>query len=115
MNKNKTMKLNIVLLTVLLSSSSFQTDKFRDYVPNKATAIKIAEAVWLPIYGEKIYSERPFEATLRGDTLWVVTGTLNGANGYDSTTGELSVTVGGVVYIEIRKKDGKILIVNHGK
>ena len=26
-----------------------------DYVPNKNTAIKIAEAIWLPIYGESIY------------------------------------------------------------
>ena len=26
----------------------------KDLVPTKETAIKIAEAIWLPIYGEKI-------------------------------------------------------------
>jgi hypothetical protein len=28
-----------------------------NYVPNEETAIKIAEAVWLPIYGEDIYNK----------------------------------------------------------
>lgn len=32
------------------------------YVPNKETAIKIAEAIWLPIYGNKIYNSKPFRA-----------------------------------------------------
>lgn len=27
------------------------------YVPNQETAIKIAEAVWVPIYGDKIYNQ----------------------------------------------------------
>jgi hypothetical protein len=37
------------------------------FVPNKATAIRIAEAVLIPVYGEReIESERPFSADLHG-------------------------------------------------
>lgn len=70
-------------------------------VPDQSTAIKIAEAIWLPIYGEKIYKEKPFIATLKDSTIWVVRGTLN------------SNSKGGTAYIEIQKKDCKILKVTH--
>jgi DNA-binding XRE family transcriptional regulator len=73
-----------------------------DYVPNKETAIKIAEAIWLPIYGNNIYRKKPFVAKLRADNVWIVEGTLKEQKG-------------GVPYIEIRKNDCKILKVTHGK
>lgn len=72
------------------------------YVPNAETAIKIAEAIWLPIYGDKIYDSKPFKATLRDNEVWVVEGTLNTQRG-------------GVPYAEIQKKDCKILKVIHTK
>lgn len=73
------------------------------YVPDDSTAIKIAEAIWFPIYGETIYEERPFKAMLNEDDVWIVEGTL--PEGFK----------GGVPYIEIRKRDCKILRVSHGK
>ena len=72
-------------------------------MPNAATAQRIAEAVWLPIYGKKIYLSWPFTAVLVGDSVWQVAGTL--PKGYD----------GGVPYAEIRKRDGRVLAVSHGK
>lgn len=72
-------------------------------VPNEETAIRIAEAVWLPIYGNLIYDSKPFKAKLIDDSIWVVLGTL--PKGY----------VGGTPYAEIQKKDGKVLKVIHGK
>jgi hypothetical protein len=71
------------------------------FVPDEETAIKIAEAIWYPIYGDEIYDEKPFKAELK-DSIWIVQGTLN----YD---------FGGVAYIEIQKSDCKILKVKHGK
>jgi hypothetical protein len=71
------------------------------FVPDERTAIKIAEAIWYPIYGDEIYDEKPFKAELN-DSVWIVHGTLN----YD---------VGGIAYIEIQKSDCKILRVTHGK
>ena len=73
------------------------------FVPDKATALKIAIAVWLPIYGNVIYKEQPFNAVLK-DEVWTVSGSL--PKGYN---------IGGVVMIRIQKKDGKILRVIHGK
>ncbi len=73
------------------------------YVPDAGTAILIAEAILVPIYGaDQIRNERPFRATLQGQT-WFVQGSL--PPGYD----------GGVAEVEISKDDGRILRVMHGK
>jgi hypothetical protein len=74
-------------------------------VPTADVARKIAEAVWTPIYGkEHIEEEKPFHAVLTNNEVWVVQGSL--PKGY---------TVGGTAYIEINKRDGRILKVIHGK
>lgn len=76
------------------------------FVPDKNTAVRIAEAVLDPIYGEdQIKAEGPLEAQLNeaGDT-WVVTGHL-----------PKPANRGGAAYIEISKADGRILRVTHGK
>ena len=78
------------------------------YVPDAATAIRIAEAVWTPIYGErKLRSERPFDADLRGN-VWQVHGSLPPAkHGWE--------TIGGTVEAEIDRQTGKILRVSHSE
>ncbi|MGH9424378.1 MAG: YbbC/YhhH family protein [Thermoanaerobaculia bacterium] len=95
-----------ILLTVLASSTlaADSSAPASGIVPNAETAIRIAEAVWIPIYGEKlIESEKPFKATLRGD-VWIVTGA-------DLPEGSL----GGVAEAHISKRDGCILRVTHGQ
>jgi hypothetical protein len=73
------------------------------FIPDEKTAITIAEAVLLPIYGEeKIKQERPFTAILNNGT-WQVSGSL--ANGYK----------GGVAIVEISQKNGQIFSISHGK
>jgi len=72
-------------------------------VPDTATAISIAVAVWNPIYGEKeIALEKPYNATLKSG-LWTVTGSVPGG------------WVGGVATAVISKKDGRIIKVYHTK
>ena len=73
------------------------------FVPNEATAIKIAMAVWTPIYGNKITKNKPYKIKLKNG-VWFVEGSL-----------PANFTLGGVPYIEIQKIDGKILKVRHGK
>ncbi len=74
------------------------------YAPDAKTAIKIAEAVLVPIYGKKtINCEKPLKAELI-DGIWHVTGTM--PKGF---------TLGGVATIEINKMDGKISNVIHGE
>ncbi|PYK35505.1 MAG: hypothetical protein DME54_04580 [Verrucomicrobia bacterium] len=73
------------------------------YAPDSATAIKIALAVWEPIYGAAVIAgEKPYHATLR-DGVWTVTGSLPGR------------MKGGVAIAEIPKQDGRILLVSHTK
>jgi hypothetical protein len=75
------------------------------YVPDERTAIAIAEAVLLPIYGEKqISKERPFHAKLNSkQQVWTVEGSIRIGS------------VGGVATIRIQRQDARILSVTHGK
>jgi len=104
---------SIVLLTVFsaaiaaggtASESSESYIPPKGFVPDAATASRIAEAVWIPIYGEKhIAAEKPFKVTLRGN-VWTVTGRDLPAD-----------SAGGVAEADISKRDGRILRVTHGK
>ena len=74
------------------------------YVPDAATAIQIALAVWSPIYGKaQIDSEKPYTATLKGD-VWTVSGSMP----------QGAAVVGGVAIAEISKQNGTILRISHG-
>src|SRR5262245_27877159 len=67
------------------------------FVPDSLTAMRVAVAIWTPIYGEKqIASEAPYHAELRGN-VWTVTGHL--------PQGRL----GGVAVAEISKRDARVL------
>ena len=73
------------------------------YVPDAKTAIRIAVAVWEPIYGEtQISKQKPYKVALTNG-VWLVEGTFHGSG------------FGGVAVAEISKADGTILRVSHGK
>ncbi len=79
------------------------------FVPDAESAIKIAEAVWVPIYGEEtIFDELPFNATLFEDSLWIVYGSFNYGE-------EGDFVAGGVAHAIIRKSDGRVTCVIHGE
>ncbi|MFC2130662.1 YbbC/YhhH family protein [Bacteroidota bacterium] len=96
-------------ITLKLFSNSL--DEKRDYVPDKNTAIKIAEAIWFPIYGKSIYNKKPFKAKLLKNGIWQVKGNLHSIQNDKSYRSQK----GGVPYIKIRKDDCKILDVYHTK
>jgi hypothetical protein len=92
-------------LTFLLCSISFSQapQPKNGFIPDEQTAIKVAEAILSPIYGEKeITSERPFHATLH-QGIWTVEGSLPA--GWD----------GGVASIRIDKNSGTVTSYIHGK
>jgi hypothetical protein len=73
------------------------------FVPDERTAVRIAEAVLSPIYGEEtIVHERPFHATLNNG-VWTVEGSL------------AQNMVGGTARIRVDKQTGAILSYIHGK
>jgi len=80
------------------------------YVPNEVVAVKIAEAVLIPVYGEEhIVSERPFHATLKDD-VWTVEGTLTCPDGKGGTT---TICEGGTAEVKLSKRDARILSMIH--
>ena len=70
-------------------------------VANEEVALRLAEVVWLSIYGDEIYDHKPFKAKLQ-DSIWVVDGTVH-------------AKLGGAPHIVLQKKDGKIIDVTHFK
>ena len=101
----------ILLLICSISCINGQTKKSvtkDNRVPNEEAAIKIAEANWLPIYGEEVLKEKPYRVELIKDSIWIVSGTTPKLKANEDF-------VGGTAYIEIRKADGKVLKVTHGK
>ncbi|GJG88790.1 hypothetical protein tb265_39710 [Gemmatimonadetes bacterium T265] len=78
------------------------------FVPDSATAVRVAVAVWTPIYGAAtIAGERPYHARLRGG-IWTVEGSLPRAQ-------PGTVVSGGVALAEIAKRDARVLRVTHGR
>jgi hypothetical protein len=72
-------------------------------VSSKETAIRMAEVVLGPIYGEaNIAAQRPFVATLKAG-VWLVSGTLP------------ADMLGGTAYIEIAQADGRVITVSHSQ
>lgn len=75
-------------------------------MPDAKTAIKVAVAVWEPIYGEKqIAKEKPYRARLLTNTVWKVEGSL--PKGVDVKSG--------VATAFICQADGRVLSVYHTK
>lgn len=104
---------HIVLVGVLsaivpaLGAPARSTKSYRPspgYVPDSATAVRVAEAISMSMYGKAlIQQELPLTARLKGE-VWVVTGQLpNGA------------TRGGVAVVELARHTGRVLRVTHGQ
>lgn len=92
-----------VLLALDLAGQGYKPAS--GYVPDSKTAVKIAEAVLIPVCGEKqIESERPLTATLK-NRVWTVTGTLRCPDGKGGTTSSCD---GGVAEVQISKNDARI-------
>jgi hypothetical protein len=106
--KLKKLIASVFLLNMLIGNVAADEDHLfvpeSGFVPNEKTAIRIAEAVLFPIYGEdKIKQERPFTATLNNG-IWTVIGSL-----------PKPYTSGGTAIAKISKKDGRIIGVIHEK
>lgn len=71
------------------------------FVPNEATAIAIATAVWIPIYGEKVLANLSLRVSVSHE-VWTVSGYLDPPR------------PGGGPVAEISQIDGRILRVSHG-
>lgn len=85
-------------------------------IPDEETACKVAEAIWLPIYGSAILKNQPFNAILIDD-VWKVTGSVQDSRMVIGPNGDTTFHVvgGGVPYINIFALNGEILNVGHSR
>ncbi len=95
--------LTLILMFIMSCNHLNKEEDSKQSVNDSVTAVKIAEMNWNKIYGKNVLKEKPYSIKLINDSIWVINGTLP------------KNVVGGVVYIEIRKYDGKVLKVTHGK
>jgi len=101
--------LTILFLAAGMASAYSQDTSVKPksgFVPDAETAVKVGEAVLMPVYGDRmIRDEEPFKAKREGD-VWTVEGTLNcGA----------PQCVGGTAVVKISKTSGEILFMAHNK
>lgn len=112
MNRFTTTIFVLVALAAIAYSQTEQVPSFKPkegFVPNAETAVKVGEAVLMPVYGEKqIVAERPFKATLQGD-VWTVEGTLHCGGPHGAPC------PGGTAVVKISKSSGQILFMMHYK
>jgi hypothetical protein len=100
--------LRLMAISLMLLSGGYQlsgAEKLpmppQGVVPDENTAVKIAEAVFPPVFGQEIVDKfRPYQAQLK-DGVWTVYGTLKPGSR------------GGTPMIRIRKQDAKVLGVWH--
>ena len=95
----------IIILIGLNKSRGARKLEFNDpekgIVLDEKTAIKIAEAVSLQIFGKNIEDYKPFHAELRSDSIWHVYGLPKKSY--------FIIQLGGAPEFDILKKDGRIL------
>jgi hypothetical protein len=97
----------LVGLLAPMNGSTASSDKVwmpvEGVVPDVITAEKIAEVIFARFYGaEEIAREKPFSTSIRDD-VWIVKGSLPQG------------MLGGLAEIHVRKKDGQVLHLFHGR
>jgi NTF2 fold immunity protein of polymorphic toxin system component len=66
------------------------------------SAVKIAQQAWLKKFGRMVNLSKPYCATLKNDSVWVVKGTLH-------------TDRGGTPYAMIDRQTGRVLLNTHTK
>lgn len=104
-----------LLFVIALSSSAKDSPAKRVPVADAATAVAIARPAAIKVYGRsQIANEEPLTASL-ADGVWSVYGTLCCPDRKGKRSCVAGACVGGVVKVEIRQSDGKVLSITHTK
>lgn len=97
------MKLIIMLGLVLCGYTVKAQEKAREIGKvDSLMAVKIAHKAWLKKFGKLVNLSKPYDATLKNDSMWIVRGTLH-------------TNRGGTPYAMIDRWTGKVLLNTHTK
>jgi hypothetical protein len=90
---------------VLTISDEYGFISSNGYIPDKETAIKIAKAIWQPIYGKRELFLLSYDVKLENESVWVIEGYSNLQIFFNK--------FGGGPIIKIDKFSGRVLYVGH--
>jgi hypothetical protein len=94
--------------------SSIPPKKYYGYIGSKDLAEDIASLLWVFNYGFQILREKPFNTYLKNNRIWIISSTIpQTVILKNHPTLDTLIITGGGTYIEIRKKDGKILKIGY--
>jgi hypothetical protein len=94
----------IITLTLGGARPLLSADSKRDYVPDEATAIRIAEAVLIPVHGQQqVEAQRPYVVSTPEQDYWLVSGSSQ------------KKQFGGTFAVWIKKKSGCITNISYTK
>lgn len=97
------MKLIIMWGLILCGYAVQAQDKGRETREvDSLMAVKIAQKAWLKKFGKMVNLSKPYHATLKNDSMWVVKGTLH-------------TDRGGTPYALIDRWTGRVLLNTHTK
>ncbi|AEV99379.1 hypothetical protein A4D02_34250 [Niastella koreensis] len=97
------MKLIIMLGLICCGYTVHAQDKGREAVDvDSLMAVKIAKKAWVKKFGKTVNLSKPFYATLKNDSIWIVKGTLH-------------TDRGGTPYALIDRWTGRVLLNTHTK
>lgn len=90
------------------SMASSMPDDWSGEVSSAEIAFRVAEPILKSGFGEEeIENQKPFSINLINNEIWVIDGTLH--------QHENEIVMGGTAYMEIRKSNGEIIKILHGK
>ncbi|SRR6266436_4190684 len=102
-NLLRTFALSLVFASLSQGSTTKSSLPSQGVIPDEVTAVKVAEAVFPPIFGpDEVTKFSPYHAQLK-DGVWTVYGTLKPGSR------------GGTPQMTIQKKDGKVIEVWHSQ
>ncbi|CAN0449671.1 unnamed protein product [Phaeothamnion confervicola] len=109
--------LQLILLLALLSCISNRNKKEKISIENLKTnnciqdsisAVKFAKLKWEEKFGKEIYERGPFTAKMMNDSIWFVVSSYE----LNRNARPKTLNFGGVLSIQIRKSDCKVLFIN---
>ncbi len=73
---------------------------------DEASAVKIAEVIFVKVYGERVLQQKPWKVkSEKDDSIFFIEGTFNLPKG----------TLGGVAEIRIKRSNAEVVSIMHGK
>jgi hypothetical protein len=77
-------------------------------IPDSISAVNFAKLKWEEKFGKEIFDRGPFSAKMLNDSIWFVSSSEESVR----NPGPKTINFGGILSIQIRKRDCEVLYIN---